>query len=96
MRKEATLEQWGALYEAATRIKEKKPWEKFWDMDLIGIRDKEAEDTVFLSILGKGGDCYGIVAYEGYEGLNSFLMLASFRASTSQLPMLSYPRYTTG
>lgn len=76
MRKEASLEQWRVLYEAATRIKERKPWEKFWDMDLIGIRDGAEEDTVFFSILGRGGDCYGIAVYEGYEGLNSFLMLA--------------------
>lgn len=75
MRKEASLEQWRVLYEVATRIKERKPWEKFWDMDLIGIRGGAEEDTVFFSILGRGGDCYGIVVYEGYEGLNSFLML---------------------
>lgn len=76
MRKEASLEQWGTLYEIATRIKEHKPWEKFWDMDLIGIRTGAAEDTVFFSILGRGGECYGITVYEGYAGLNRFLMLA--------------------
>ncbi len=76
MRTEASLEQWRLLYESATRIKERKPWEKFWDMDLIGIRDGAEEETVFFSILGRGGDCYGIAVYEGYEGLNSFLMLA--------------------
>ncbi len=75
MREEATLEQWKALYETATRIKELKPWEKFLDMDLIGISKGDEEDTVFFSILGKGGDCYGIAVYEGFEGLNSFLML---------------------
>lgn len=75
MRKEASLEQWGVLYEAASKIKERKPWEKFWDMDLIGICDREEEDTVFFSILGRGGSCYGIAVYEGYEGLNSYLML---------------------
>ncbi|MBD5542726.1 MAG: hypothetical protein HDR01_00420 [Lachnospiraceae bacterium] len=75
MRKEASLEQWRVLYEAATRIKELKPWEKFWDMDLIGVRNGSEEDTVFYSILGRGGECYGIAVYEGYEGLNSFLML---------------------
>lgn len=75
MRKEATLEQWKLLYEAATRIKALKPWEKFWDLDLIGIRYGAEEDTVFFSILGRGGDCYGISVYEGYKGLNSFLML---------------------
>lgn len=76
MRKEASVEQWKVLYEAATRIKELKPWEKFWDMDLIGIRDGAEEDTVFFSILGRGGSCYGIAVYEGYEGLNSFFMMA--------------------
>lgn len=75
MRKEAELAQWRELYEAATRIKECKPWDKFWDLDLIGIRNGAEEDTVFFSILGRAGDCYGIAVYEGYEGLNSFLML---------------------
>lgn len=46
-------------------------------MDLIGIKYGEEEDTVFFSILGRAGDCYGIAVYEGYEGLNSFLMLAT-------------------
>lgn len=76
MRKEASIEQWKILYETGTRIKELKPWEKFWDMDLIGIRYGKKEETVFFNILGRGGDCYGIVVYEGYEGLNCFLMLA--------------------
>ena len=75
MREEASLGQWKVLYETATRIKELKPWKKFWDMDLIGISRGDEEDTVFYSILGRGGACYGIAVYEGYEGLNSFLML---------------------
>lgn len=75
MRKEATIEQWKELYEAATRIKEMKPWEKFWDLDIIGIREGAEEDTVFYSILGRGGSCYGIAVYEGYEGFNDFMML---------------------
>ena len=75
MRKEASLEQWKALYEVTTRIKELKPWEKLWDLDIIGIQNGKEEDTTFFSIMGRGGDCYGIVVYEGYEGLNKFLML---------------------
>lgn len=75
MRIEATIEQWKDLYEVTTRIKELEPWEKFWDMDLIGVIKDDDEDTVFYSILGRGGDCYGIAVYEGFEGLNSFLML---------------------
>lgn len=44
-------------------------------MDIIGIQEGEEEDTVFISTLGRGGDCYGLSIYEGYEGLNDFLML---------------------
>lgn len=42
----------------------------------IGIREGNEEDTTFYSILGRGGECYGIVVYEGYEGLNHFMMLS--------------------
>lgn len=59
----------------ATRIKEMKLWEKFWDLDLIGICEGDEEDMAFYSILARGGDCYGIVVYEGYDGLNDFMML---------------------
>lgn len=76
MRKEATLEQWKPLYEVATRIKERKPWGKLWDLDLIWVRNGEEEDTVFFSILGRGGDCYGIAVYEGYDALNQFMMMS--------------------
>lgn len=75
MRKEATLDQWKALYEVTTRIKELKPWENFWDMDLIGVLKEDDDEPIFYSILGRGGNCYGIAVYEGFEGLNSFLML---------------------
>lgn len=75
MRKEASLEQWKVLYEAATRVGELKPWENLWDLDLIAVRNGKEEDTVFYSILGHGGDCFGIAVYEGYEGFNRFLML---------------------
>ncbi len=96
MRKEASLEQWKVLYETATRIKELKPWEKFWDMDLIGIRNGAEEDTVFYSILGRGGDCYGIAVYEGYEGLNSFLMLSMQQSMnlTSEYAMFNQKNLT--
>jgi len=44
---------------------------------LIGISKGDEENTIFYSILGRGEGCYGIAVYEGLEGLNSFLLLAS-------------------
>lgn len=96
MREEASLELWKVLYETATRIKELKPWEKFWDMDLIGVSRGDEEDTVFFSILGRGGECYGIAVYEGYEGLNSFLMLTMQQSMnlTSEYAMFNQKNLT--
>ena len=75
-KEEASLEEWRQLYEVATRIKELKPWELFWDMDLIQVKEEKDEHEAYASILGKGEGCYGVVMYEGLSGLNSFLMLA--------------------
>lgn len=76
MAKEVPIERWRELYETAAKIKEKKPWETFYDLDLIGIQEGKREDTVFFSILGHGGSCYGVSVYEGYRGFNDFLLLA--------------------
>ena len=76
MRTEATIKEWNNLYEVATRIKELKPWEYLWDMDIVGILTGDnRKETVFYSVLGRGGNCLGISIYEGYEALNSFMML---------------------
>jgi len=76
IKKEATLEEWRQLYEVATRLKELKPWELFWDMDLVRVKEEDDTYEAYASILGRGEGCYGIVMYEGLSGLNSFLMLA--------------------
>lgn len=76
MRKEVSLEQWKELYELASVLKAAKPWEDFWDMDLLVICPKGRKEPFFCSIMGKGGSCYGISVYEGYEGLQDLEMLA--------------------
>ena len=92
MRKEASLAEWKALYEIATELKELRPWESFWDMDLIQLQGEEEEDVAFVSILGKGGDCYGITVYEGYEGLNDFMRLALADEMNLSLSLQCSPR----
>lgn len=76
MRTEGDLSEWKKLYEVATRIKQLKPWQYLWDMDIVGILvGEEQENTVFYSVLGKGGSSEGITIYEGYEAFNTFMML---------------------
>lgn len=71
MRKEASIESWKKLYEIATEIKGMKPWENFWDMDIINLADED----VYISILGRNGETYGISVYEGENGFDKFKLL---------------------
>ena len=77
MRKEASLEQWKELYELGIELKGLEPWKDFWDMDLIVICPKGRKEPFFCSVMGKGGSCYGISVYSGYEGLKDFEMLTA-------------------
>ena len=86
MRKEALLEQWKQLYEAATRIKELKPWEKLWDMDLIAVRSGAKEDTVFYSILAVSYTHLDV--YKRQPMLITLLLVTFIPALTMTLPEL--------
>jgi hypothetical protein len=79
VKKEPTLDEWRQLYEVATRIKELAPWESFWDIDVIQLKEKGGKNLAYAGILGRGGECYGVSMYEGSSGLNSFLMIAMHR-----------------
>ena len=72
MRMEAQTESWKMLYETATEIGKQKPWNYFWGMELIHLKDEDA----YVSILGRGGEVYGISVYEGELGLNDFKILS--------------------
>lgn len=71
MRKEASLEEWRELYEVAIKIKELKPWEHLWDLDLFTLLLPDSEPIV-SSIMGKGGEFFGIGSYVGPEAISKF------------------------
>lgn len=77
MRTEATLKEWRALYDIAIRIKEMKPWEELWDMDLVTILLEGKEEPCICSVMGRGGECYGIGAYIGIESIHNFFVVAN-------------------
>lgn len=71
MRKEASLEEWRELYEVAIKIKELKPWEHLWDLDLFTLLLPDSEPIV-SSIMGKGGEFFGVGSYVGSEAISKF------------------------
>lgn len=71
-----SMEQWAKLYEVAATIKHQAPWNTMWDTDLVTIMLPGKKEPVFISIMGRNGECYGIGVYPGYreiEGLNRLL-----------------------
>lgn len=86
MRVEATLEEWRSLYKIAIKLKELKPWEELYDMDLITIEQLDTDESYMCSIMGKAGECYAIAAYKGVEAINDFFIMAnSFEVPGHQL-----------
>ncbi len=73
MRTEANIDEWKRLYEIATEIKELKPWNYFWDMDVIYLKNADA----YVSVLGRNGETYGISVYEGKRNFDGFKIIAA-------------------
>ena len=89
MRKEAGIEQWNELYEVTINIKKLEPWNYLWDMDIITIILPEYEEPFYCSVMGKGGECYAIAVYRGFEAINGFFKLAN----TKNMPPNQLIRY---
>ena len=89
MRTEAKLEEWRVLYDIAIRLKELRPWETLWDMDLITIIESNKKEPCACSIMGKGGECYGIAAYYGLDSIKGFFEMAY----SSEIPSHQLIRY---
>ena len=73
----ATLEQWKELYDLAIEITKLRPWNSYWDMDLIAVETKKNEEPNFVSIMGKSGTGTGISVYRGMEGYSDFCQICN-------------------
>ncbi|MCL2643763.1 MAG: SEC-C metal-binding domain-containing protein [Candidatus Bathyarchaeota archaeon] len=69
---EPTHDQWGQLYEVAKNIKLLAPWTFLRETDLITIMLPWQKEPVYCSVIGGGGECFGVGIYPGYESINSF------------------------
>ena len=79
------INAWRKLYEISIKLKEIKPWEYLWDADIITIQ-KEDSEPCYCSIMGRGGECYGIGIYQGEDGLTHFMdIMGSHDIPSSQM-----------
>ncbi|WP_058303129.1 DUF7309 domain-containing protein [Gorillibacterium timonense] len=64
-----TREQWIALYESAAAFKKQASWEWLSNGHLFGIENPANGEIGYISILGSGGEAFGMSIYLGTEGL---------------------------
>ncbi len=61
----------------ASEFYELAPWELFGDSEFFGVLIPETKEIHFVSIMGGGGQCFGLATYRGTHGLNFLLDLLS-------------------
>lgn len=67
-----TLGEWQLLYEAAADFKQAACWDWMEETDVFGVQCPGGM-IYYCSIMGGGDAHFGIAAYRGTEGLNTFL-----------------------
>lgn len=64
-----SLEQWRTLYEVAGNLKKLAPWRALADMDILILQLPGRSEPVYCSVMGQGGESYGVSVYPGNESL---------------------------
>ncbi len=64
-----TDKQLKVLYQEAVRFKEVQPWKWLYDADIICVENPKDKTIGYCSVMGKGGEHFGLGVYLGDEGL---------------------------
>lgn len=79
MKHQPSTDAWRELYEVAKVIKEMRPWEYLYDMDIITIQLPERKEPLFCSVMGANGECYAIGVFSGYSELEGLLKMNKWK-----------------
>jgi len=76
---------WRELYAAAANINKLAPWEWMYDADIFGVQNPVNGEIAYCCILGGLGEVFGLVAYLGTEGLESYYKLSEQKEPVFEL-----------
>jgi len=63
---------WSALLERAEAFRDLAPWRWINGTSILGVRDQRSGQIDWCSIMGQGGETFGVAIYSGDAGLGSF------------------------
>ncbi|MBU4535484.1 MAG: hypothetical protein KKF16_06640 [Euryarchaeota archaeon] len=69
--------EWKDLYQKAAEFRKFKPWEWMWDDEMFAVRNPETGEVAYCTVMGRMGEFFGMAAYLGREGLETFLQIQS-------------------
>ena len=72
-----TPEEWQSLYAVAAAFHRLAPWQWMADADLVGVEDPVTRQVGYCSVLGAGGQEFGLVVFPGPEGFASYRRLGA-------------------
>ncbi len=64
------------LFQLADDLKKLKPWQYFVNEEIIALQLEDVNETFFVSVMGAGGQEYGLMVYDeelGYQSLAAIL-----------------------
>jgi len=71
-----SLGEWKALYGVMDRFFAQRPWEYFDNLDVFVVQDPNDFEMYLCSVLGAGGQEYGMNVYRGGAGMRNFYTIA--------------------
>lgn len=72
-----SLQQWQALYQAASGFKEIGLWEWMLDSDIFGVQNPESGEIGYCCIMGHLREHFALGVYLGAQGLGGYLKIQS-------------------
>jgi hypothetical protein len=75
--KAPTLEEWRALYQAASAFRDIESWRWMADSYVFGVQNPAGGETAYCCVMGALGQLLGLAAYLGRDGLETYEKLRS-------------------
>ncbi|MGY0692102.1 plasmid pRiA4b ORF-3 family protein [Virgibacillus sp. FSP13] len=71
--KDPEFDLWEDLFLNAKEFHKMKPWNYMDDSQIFAVVDPISKERLFCSVLGSGGETFGLAVYVGKSGYNAFL-----------------------